>query len=193
MIVKKHLSHDVRSSCLDFLFQKIQVTVQVGRFAMFFRVTGHTDTKIHGARVQEVCVQINALVEVGDLFHQIQCMFVAIGFRHKNAGSGLRIATHHQHIVDVEKLEVDEGVFGFLTGKASADDMWHHINSKPVFDGGRNSHRSRPFANGMLLHQVVGQVFVHHFLLVVGDVDKSRIELHQRIDGLLDAVEIVPF
>ena len=54
----------------------------------------------------------------------------------------------HQHIIDAQKVQVDEGVFSFFAGKATANEVRHGIDLELVHDGSANGHRTRAFAGG---------------------------------------------
>ena len=71
--------------------------------------------------------------------------------------------------------------------------MRHHIHTVTKFDSGGNAYSARPFAYRMLFNQPVGEVFIHHFFLMISDVDERRFELHQRVDGIGRRAEILPF
>ena len=102
------------------------------------------------------------------------------------------IAAQGKDIVDAQVMEVDEGIFGLLLGEPAANDMGDHLDRRIfVFDGGGDGHGSGAFPDGFFLQQPVFTFFVNDLLLVIGYIDKRGVEFHQRVDGPVDAVDIV--
>ena len=86
-------------------------------------------------------------------------------------------------------MQINQGVFRFLRGKAAAQNVRNGVHVEFVLNGRANADGSRPFAGVYLLQQTVGVLLVNEFLPVAGDVDELGVKLHQPFDVLEEAVD----
>ena len=96
------------------LFGKIHIQIEVGRFKMFFRVSGDPDAKIRPLAIFDIVIQIAAVVHVRDLFHEVECIVVSSFFGNELPLKLACIAPNGQHVFDVQEVEVNERIFGVL-------------------------------------------------------------------------------
>lgn len=187
-VVKKHLGDDIVGAGIDLGLGLQQVEVKVRRFEVLLRVAGHADAEIRPHAILDIVVQVSALIHIDDLFDQVDSEVVAALFRNELTLELPRIAANGQHIVDVQEVKVDQGIFRVFPGKASADQVRYGVDSIAVHNSGADAHRARPLADGHLLVVAAGALFVNELLPVVGHVDEGRLELHERVEGVKDGL-----
>ena len=88
--------------------------------------------------------------------------------------------------MDAEEIQIDQSIFGFLLRKAPADDVWYCIDLVFVLYGCTYAHCSWAFSGGHPFEQAIASVLKDEFLPMGSDIDKSRIEFHKTVDGLIE-------
>lgn len=192
-VVEKHLGDDVVGACVYFGLGLQQVEVKVGRLEVFFGITGHADAEIRPDAVLDIDIQVFPFVHVHDLFDQVDGVVVAVFFGDEFAFKLPRIAPDREHIIDVEEIEVDQRIFGILSGEAAADEVWHSVDTIAVHDGGADPHRTGPFPYGHFLVITAVPLFINELFPVIRHVNKRRFELHEGVEGIENGLHAASF
>ena len=106
---------------------------------------------------------------------------------------GLVIREDEDIYDDVEKIEVNQGIFGVFLGKATADQVGNSVHAVAMHDGGANPDGTGAFANGRLFVIPTRTDVVDEFFSVVGDINERRFEFHQGIQRVEDGLHASPF
>ena len=153
---------------------------------MFFRIRGHADAEMGGERVLQF-IDVLAAVQLGDLLDQLAGVVVAVLFRDVARLSRRRVTAQGQDVLDAEKMQVDQRIFGFVAIEAAADQVGNRLYLEAVANGAADADGS-----GFLAPWPPGDdsvlFLIDHVRLVIGDVDELGIERHHGFDGGKDVV-----
>ncbi len=97
------------------------------------------------------------------------------------------VSPQRQHVVQPKEVHVDQRVLDVVFRQSAADQVVHGLDAVFFLDRGRDAHRARTAPHDVLLERAVGQLRALEALAVVGHVDVGRIEVRQRVDGVVDA------
>src|SRR5205807_1152332 len=126
---------------------EFQVCLEIGRFEMFFRITGYAYAEIGSGNVRQFFIEVNAVVHVYNLLQQVKRKGMSSRLRHKILFGLNGISSKKKHIVDAEKVKVNQCVFSFFPAEAAANKMRDGIHMILIHNGGTDADSTRPFAN----------------------------------------------
>ena len=109
-------------------------------------ITGHPNAKIGGCSIDQFIVHVPSLVHSIHLLQQFQRVLVPIRLRHKGGFVFEVIAPQNQDIIDPQKMQINQGVFGLFLAESPANKMRDRIHFEAIHDGRTNRHRARTFA-----------------------------------------------
>ncbi len=114
------MGHHIVGTGIYLLFQVHHIGIQIGRFKMFLRVTGHPHAKIEGSGVFHILIQVFSCPQVHDLFNQFIGMSMSVRLGTEHGFIFVAVATQCQHIIDTHEVEIDQHVLSLAFGKTSA-------------------------------------------------------------------------
>jgi hypothetical protein len=150
-VLKKHLRDDVVGARIHFRLGISQVNIEVGGLEVLFRVAGNTDTEVGFFAVDDTLVQVMPVVHAGNLAHELKGILVPVFVRSKTLLELARIAAQRKYIVDAQKVEINECVFGFVHRKTAANQVRHSVHFEPMHDGRADTYRAGSLSDGGLL------------------------------------------
>ena len=112
LVVEKHLGDDKLRPGVHLLLQVAQVGIGVGRLEVLFGVARRADAEIRRGGAFLLIIQIDALVHAVHLLNQLTGVAVPVGMGFETGFRLHGIAPQHQHVLDAQKVQVDEHVFG---------------------------------------------------------------------------------
>ena len=191
LVVEEHLGDDVRCAMVHFLLEPAEVAVGIGGLEVFLWISSHPDAEVGRRGVLDVGVEIDALVEVDNLVDEVNGVGMSICFGLESAFTADGVTAEGEDIADSDKVEVDQGILGFLQGKAATDDVGHGFDLVAVHQGGTDAHGARSLAYRPLAQQARTDFPIDVFLPVVGDIYKRRIERHEGVHGPVDGIDVL--
>ena len=187
-VVVEELRDDVLRAGVDLRLQGGDVGLGRRRLGVGLGIAGHADREAGVVALLHLAVDEFAPVHRRDLPHQPLGVGVSLRMGHEYPFVLRPVASQGQHVVQVEEVHVDQGVLDVVFRLAAADQVGHHLHLVAVADGGRDAHRARAAPDDVPLRRAVRPPGLLDPLAVAGDVDVGRIELHQGLDGLEDAL-----
>ena len=192
-VVKEHLRHDVICTGVHFVLQVFDVHVEVGGFVVLFGIGGYPDAEVGGHGVRQAGVQVNALVHIMDLTDKLPAVAVPVRFRHKIFLSGDGVAAQCHDVLDVQEVQVYQVVFQLVFGGTPANQVGNHLHGEALHDGCGNGNRTGALGQDDFLEGTVRLLAEFHFVTVEGYVDERRLKFHERLDGLVEFVDVTAF
>ena len=104
-----------------------------------------------------------------------------------------RVTSNDKKVVDAEKIEIEEGIFGFFFRKTFADDMRNRYYAVFVFYGGSDGYRSRAAAYADLAQEAIGLGLVDRLAVVRSDIDEFGIKFSKLVYNVIYFVYAVAF
>lgn len=120
----------------------------------------------------------------GDLADQLASMPMPVGMHPERVLAAQIVAAQGQHIVDTQKIEVDQRVLQIVARLSAADQVRNRLDAVAAHDGGRDTYRTGTAAHRVPLQQSVLAFDVFHVLAVGCHVDRNRREFPERIERL---------
>src|SRR5882762_1788409 len=158
---------------------------------MFLRIPRDTSTKMGGCCISQFLVQKFSMVHSDYLLKQLRGVFMSVGLRNK-PGFGLDgITLQHQHIVNSQELQVDQGILRLFPGEPSANDVGYRVYFIAVLNSRTDPYRPGSLSRGGFFQKPVFLFLIDVFLAMVRYVNKRRLELHQRVDVVKENLDIL--
>src|SRR5690625_955934 len=104
-----------------------------------------------------------------------------------------RITAQSENIIDFQKIQIDQKVFGFLPRKPSAQDMWYGIHLVFILYCRTNSYCTRSFFDHLFSPQTFSIVFVLIFFPVICYIDEFWIKPEKGFDIVKYRLNVMPF
>ncbi len=193
LVVEEHLGNDVMSAGLHLHFGVVEVGIEVGGFEVFFRIACDADAEIGLFSIDNIGVEVDAFVHVGNLAHEVEGIGMALFVWHKTLFKSAGIAAQGEDVVDAQEVEVNEGVFGFVFGEATADEVRDSVHFVAVHDGSADAYGARALSDGGFFVVAGGAHFVDVLFAVIGNINEGRLKLHEAIQGVEDGLHAAAF
>ena len=188
VVVEEHLGDDVVGSGLHLLLEVMYVALQVGGLEVLLGIGCHADAEVGGKSVLHRRVEVLAAIQVADHADEFRAVGEAVGFGCEVLLAGQSVAAKSHDVIDAQEVEVQQFALDVARRGAAADDVRHDFQlGVAAHDGCHDGHRAGSLGQR---HAGVGAVAVgdvFHFVAVAGDVDEGRLELHQRVEALIEA------
>ena len=143
VVVVEELCNGILCTSLYLLLQPIDIHVHIGRLLVLLGVAGYAIREGLTRLLDGRAIAEESFVEAVDLRLQLYGMAVATGRGGEDTFVLGLIATQEQQVGDAEKLEVEQYVFGLLTGEAATEDMGHYVDVVLVLDSGGHGDGTR--------------------------------------------------
>lgn len=114
LIVEEHLRHQEFSTGIYLAFEVFEIGFDVGCIGVLFRIASGTSTKVRFRGVGDFLIKVNACIHVLNLVNEVECVFIAAFFGFKVGVAFSVIPPQSQNIVDTQKTQFNEGIFGVL-------------------------------------------------------------------------------
>src|SRR5690606_28986678 len=98
------------------------------------------------------------------------------------------ITSKCEHIIDSQKVQINQGIFSILSCKSATNDMWDCIYAVFLHNSSTNSHSTRAFTGSDFHKRTIGTFLLYIILSVISNIDKGWIELFERVYAFIDAL-----
>src|SRR5690625_7446067 len=102
-----------------------------------------------------------------------------------------RITAQSENIIDFQKIQIDQKVFGFLPRKPSAQDMWSGIHLVFIMYYRTNSYYTRSFFDHLFTPQTICIVLVSIFNPVICYIVAFWIKLSKGVVKVTDRLNVM--
>ena len=138
-------------------------------------------------------VQADTLVKEVHLFLQVGSVLIVKWKVFGRYLQPLGISPQQQQVMDAQKVQVEQGIFGLLTRKSLTDNVRDGGDAIFVLDGSRNGHGARTLARSQFPQTAVVLSLIDHLTVMRGDVDILRVKLPQLVYHIVDFLYVVSF
>ena len=160
---------------------------------MFLRISGNTHTEICRNSLLNGIIQILSPVHSGNLLHKFIAVLVSSRGWSKILLTLNGITSQGNNILDSKKVQIKQQILYLILCRTATDYMRHYLNIELLHHSRSNCHCTGALCYGNLAECSVGSLTVLSFIPVGCHVDEWRIELHQRLNGIVKLVYIRPF
>ena len=101
------------------------------------------------------------------------------------------VSTQEQHVLYIQKLQVEQFVFDLFCGDTAAYHMRYHGYVVLGLYGRSDGNRARPATYALPFELSVGQFFINKFAMMRRYIDEKRIIPFQFIDGRKQATRSI--
>jgi hypothetical protein len=112
-------------------------------------------------------------------------MMISVSFGSKYRFMFSLVSTEYQQICYIQKLQIQQYIFGLLTRETTAQDMRNHSNIIFILNGCRHSDCSRTPSQAVSLKEPVAEI-LDIFAAMRGDIDIFRIKFSKSVDCLIE-------
>ena len=128
-----------------------------------------------------------------NLAYQIDSVAIPLGMRAERRLAREGVTAQGQHIVQPQKIHVDECILNIGPRMATADQVWDDLHAISLADRRGDADCARTSPHDVPFDRPVGSLSLLEHLTVVGDGDVGRIVGHQAVDVGRQLLHAGPF